>query len=307
MDAIEVIEPKVTVYMNTRNRAGLIGRALDSLRNQTFTDFEVLVLDAGSTDNTQAVVEKYTIFDNRIKYIGFGNEKLATCLNYVISKAKGKYITQLDDDDEYFPEKISLQVQLLDSSPEKVGVVYCWEEFWDDKKNETLYLNKPNVRGDAYLKLLERSCVGGGTTMMMRKSAFDFVGGLDESIQLGADYQLNINLSKHFHHDFVPKVLVRTHINHQYGRLSEMKVEIMRYEDIIEMVEKILLDHQEAFNDYPHLRIGHFRSIMHSAAKIRNFSKFFKYLRKGLYIRNPLRIKILYFLRGMKHLLFAKR
>lgn len=307
MDAIELKEPKVTVYMNTRNRAGLIGRALDSLRDQTFTDFEVLVLDAGSTDSTKEVVEKYSKSDDRIKYIGFGNEKLATCLNYVISKANGKYITQLDDDDEYLPEKICRQVQLLDSSPENVAVVYCWEEFWDDKKNEILYLNTPSIRGDAYLKLLEKSCVGGGTTMMMRKSAFDFVGGLDESIQLGADYQLNINLSKYFHHDFVPEVLVRTHVNHQYGRLSDMKIAIMQHGDIIEMLEKILTDHSETFNDYPNLKFGHYRSIMHSAAKIRNYKIFVLYLGKGLSIKNPFSIKVLFFLRGMFHLLFAKR
>lgn len=303
MDAIELRPPKVSVYMNTRNRANLIGRALESLQKQTFKDFEVLVLDAGSTDNTTEVVESYIKRDMRIKYYKYGDYKLATCLNYIVSKARGEYITQLDDDDEYLPEKINKQVELLDSSPEKVGVVYCWEEFWDDKKNKRIADNKPDVRGDAYLKLLEKSCVGGGTTMMIRKSAFDFVGGFDEKIQLGGDYQLNINMSRHFHHDFVPEILVRTHYNHQYNRLSDMKVPTMRYSDIIESVEKILSDHAITFNENPYLRFGHFRSIMHSAAKITNYKGFLHYMKLGLAIKNPLRVKALYLLRGIKHLI----
>jgi glycosyltransferase involved in cell wall biosynthesis len=224
----------------------------------------------------------------------------------LISKCSGEYITQLDDDDEYYPEKIQKQVHLLDNSPKKVGVVYCWEEFWDDRSDTKLYNNKPSVRGDAYLKLLEKSCVGGGTTMMMRKSACDFVGGLDESIKLAADYQLNINLSKHYNHDFVPEVLVRTHINHNYNRLTDMKVPIMQHADMIEYIEKILHDHKDAFDQYPHLRFNHYRSIMHSAAKNRDFATFVKYLKLGFALTDSFQEKLLYSSRGIKHFILSK-
>lgn len=306
MDAIDQKIPKVSVYINTRNRANLIGRALDSLQKQTFEDFEVLVLDAGSTDNTQAVIENYIKKDNRIKYYKYGNVKIATCLNYVISQARGEYITHLDDDDEYLPEKINKQVKLLDSSSQKVGVVYCWEEFWDDKLNTKLYDNKPSIRGDAYLQLLETSCVGGGTTMMFRKSSFDFIKGFDETIECGGDYQFNLNISKHFHHDFVPEVLVRTHYNHAYNRLSEMKIPTLSYKGSIETVLKILTDHKDAYDTHPDLRFNQYRSIMHNAAKIKDYATFAKYLKYGLTIRKPMKEKTLYLIRGFKHLVFTK-
>lgn len=296
--------PKVSVYINTRNRCKIISRALDSLLNQTYTNFEVLILDAGSTDLTESVVDYYVKLDKRFKYFKYDDRKLATCLNYIISKAKGEYITQLDDDDEYFPQKIEKQLKLFESSKNDVAVIYCWEEFWDDKLGKKIFDNKPTVKGDAYLKLLYSSCVGGGTTMMMRKSAFDMVRGFDESIEFGADYQLNINLSKYFKHDFVPEVLVKTHINHEYNRLSNSKSRDKKYyQNSIEMIEKILSDNVDVFSKNNHLMIPHYISIVNQALRAKNYKLFFLYFKRGINLKVSFQERIIFILNGIKHII----
>lgn len=301
-------KPLVSVVINTRNRCKILPRAIESVIGQTYSNIELIIVDGHSTDETKAVVSAYQNKVANLKYLYVDNEDMsaAQCLNMGFRDSKGEFIAILDDDDEYLPSKIEKQVELFVNSSERVGIIYCWEEFYDDRKKIKLHENKPNVKGNAYFRLLERSCVGGGTTMMFRKSVIDLIGGFDESIRFGADYQFNINVAKYYEHDFVPEILVRTHINHGYERMTSMKLPTMKYIDYIEYVEKILHDHNDAFEKKPTLRYYHYRNILHSAAKIKNWKIFYKYLILGFKLNISKKEKLFYFIRGIKHLIFLK-
>jgi len=111
--------PKVSVIMGVYNGANRVKLAIDSILNQTFKDFEFIICDDGSYDNTFDVLESIAIKDNRIKLIKNNkNLGLAITLNNCLNIASGVYIARMDDDDISLPERLEKQVEFLDSHPE---------------------------------------------------------------------------------------------------------------------------------------------------------------------------------------------
>ena len=94
-----------SVIIPTYNRAGLIGKAIDSVLAQTFADWELLIIDDGSTDNTRQIVEAYT--DRRVKYIYQENAERSAARNNGVAQAAGKYICFLDSDDYCLPDRLA--------------------------------------------------------------------------------------------------------------------------------------------------------------------------------------------------------
>jgi len=116
----------VSIVMPTYNRALTIGMAIESILNQTYSDWELLVVDNGSTDNTAEIVAGFVGKDSRVKYYNVEKSKnpgIADYLNFGIEKALGQYIARLDDDDEWYdPDKLKKQVAFLENNSEYVLV-----------------------------------------------------------------------------------------------------------------------------------------------------------------------------------------
>ena len=116
-------KPIVSVVIPTFNRAHLIMRALQSVLTQTFTAWETIVVDDGSTDDTETVV--LSLGDSRIRYCRQPeNRGPAAARNRGMREAKGEFIAFLDSDDEWFPDKLELQVARFRELPETVGLIY---------------------------------------------------------------------------------------------------------------------------------------------------------------------------------------
>src|SRR5690606_37388184 len=114
-----------TVIIPVLNLAKYIGNALDRVLDGTFQDFEVVVIDNGSTDGTQAIVEEYSKKDPRIRLIHGKGGSIASALNEGIRAARGKYICQLDSDDEYTPDTLEMMVGHIESHP-KCGLAISY-------------------------------------------------------------------------------------------------------------------------------------------------------------------------------------
>lgn len=114
-------KPVFSVIIPTYNREKLIGRAIDSVLNQTFKDFELIIVDDGSTDNTKEIIERYT--DQRIRYIYKENGGQNSALNKGIEFAKGKYVAFLDSDDEWLDEKLR-KVYIKYHTDTNIDIVY---------------------------------------------------------------------------------------------------------------------------------------------------------------------------------------
>lgn len=120
--------PKISVITPTYNRAHLIGKAIASVQSQTFGDWEMIIVDDGSTDETRELICAYAEADARIRYIHQANTKSSGARNNGIKNCRGSYVAFLDSDDTFLPGKLARQVAFLESHPD-IGLVGCgWDE-----------------------------------------------------------------------------------------------------------------------------------------------------------------------------------
>lgn len=131
MTESETGAPRVSVIISTYDRAALLPRAVNSVLAQTFSDYELIIVDDCSSDDTQEVIAEFT--DPRIRSVRHKeNRGLPASRNTGVRNAKGEYIAFLDDDDEYTPERLSLQVSRFEAASPAVGLVYGWMDKVDD-------------------------------------------------------------------------------------------------------------------------------------------------------------------------------
>ena len=213
--------PLVSIITITYNRADLIHRCIESIQKQTYSNYEHIIVDGNSTDNTKEIVEAYN--DPHIKYF-----KLETRGPHVPMKAgsevaKGKYVTFLDDDDEYLPEKIEKQVKLFETEPDDVGVVYCWMTYFkNDDLNTPIRIHKTELRGFVGEIAPSYPLISGTPTMMLRREVYnEFGGAFDDSIGIPmSDWEFMARVCQKYNVDYVPESLVKVYIDHGHKRLS---------------------------------------------------------------------------------------
>jgi glycosyltransferase involved in cell wall biosynthesis len=209
--------PKISVIVPTYNRAELLRSAVTSILNQTCQDFEIIVVDDASNDNTEEVVNRFN--NKKIKYIHHEiNKGEAGARNTGILNSNAAYIAFLDDDDEWLPNKLTLQFNLLESNTPKVGVVYSGYTRVDVTNKKILGQKIPIKRGDIYNDMLIQNCVGTPSTVLLRRECIEKVGLFDGNISYALDWDLWIRISKYFHFEYIEEPLVKYHIHE--NRLS---------------------------------------------------------------------------------------
>ena len=120
----ELGNPRVSVVIPTRNRASLLLRAVKSVLNQTFRDFELIIVDGGSSDGTREALEPF-LRDPRVRYFFKENGGAGADRNFGIHHAVADYVALLDSDDEWLPEKLEKQMMIYEKNP-TVDTVFCW-------------------------------------------------------------------------------------------------------------------------------------------------------------------------------------
>ena len=196
----EVQRPKVSVVMSVYNGEPYLREAIESILNQTFTDFEFLIINDGSTDSSRDIILSYN--DPRIRPIdNEANLGLPVSLNKGIRLAKGEYIARQDADDVSLPERLELQASELDVHS-SVGVVGCW---WHGIDLDGRIFDKVTVPTEGQL-LLQRMLRDGLNpsphgSMMMRKEIVHRVGDYDERFWFTQDFDLWLRMWPHT--DFV--------------------------------------------------------------------------------------------------------
>jgi glycosyltransferase involved in cell wall biosynthesis len=202
--------PTVSVIIPTYNRAHLIGRSIQSVLDQTYRAFEIIVVDDGSTDNTYEMVKRFN--DERIRYIKHDTNKgVASARNTGIKVARGKYIGFHDSDDECLPEKLEKQIGVFETAPSQVGVVYT-DMLRISEDGKTKYWHSPRVTSN---NLIDPNTfnyqVGGLATgvAIIRKDCFDAIGLFDENLPPLEDTDLFIRLTKHYSFEHIKEPLTR--------------------------------------------------------------------------------------------------
>lgn len=163
--------PKVSVLMPAYNSEKYIAEAIESILNQTFADFEFIIINDGSTDNTAKIVQKYAKSDKRIRFINHTKNKgLIAVLNEGLGLCVGEYIARFDSDDISLPERFARQVEYMDAHPE-CGVVGAWiNQFDTDIKQGNIYRYPPKSK---MFDFIIKGCLVAHPVTMIRKSVLD--------------------------------------------------------------------------------------------------------------------------------------
>lgn len=210
--------PKVSVITSTYNRCNRLAKAIESVRNQTFTDWEMIIVDDNSKDGTKEIVEGFQ--DNRLIYIkrskNFGTDTRPK--NDGIRKSTGEYIAFLDDDCVYRPDHLQALVSELDKSPE-VAMVYGDRWIVDESKSMIDGLGVCSEYDPGLL--LERNYIDTSDVLVRREALFA-VGGFDERYRKYVDWNLWVRLCKYgFDFKRVPLILTDYHLHE--GMKSQRK------------------------------------------------------------------------------------
>lgn len=209
------MQEKVSVIIPTYNRAYVIARAVQSVLEQTYANFELLIVDDGSTDDTKQIIEY--VDDDRIRYICLEkNSGASHARNVGIQMAECEYIAFLDSDDEWMPEKLERQMQIIRQAPETVGLVYC-RMSGVNRKGEVSFcpdldIAKERLEGNLFSVLMKENMIG-TPTVLVRKKCLEQSGGFDESLTCIEDWELFLRIAQEWEIAIAEETLVRVHVS----------------------------------------------------------------------------------------------
>lgn len=212
--------PKVSVVIPTYNAVAYLIKTLESVFNQTFTDFEVIVIDDGSSDRTVESVCNLT--NPNLKIVTQTNQGVAVARNKGIELACGEYIAFLDSDDLWHPTKLEKQVQCLDANPD-VGLVNTWIENIDEQGNALSIVQAPEVEGKVWSQIVEENIILCGSVPLIRRSCFEKVGVFDPHLFSAEDWDMWIRLAANYSFALIrePLVLYRQHLKSKSNNLDK--------------------------------------------------------------------------------------
>jgi glycosyltransferase involved in cell wall biosynthesis len=219
--------PEISVVIPTYNREHTLRRAVQSVLGQTFTDFEVIVVDDCSTDQTKNLVESFR--DKRIVYVRHDqNAGPGAARNTGIRRARGQLIAFLDSDDEWLPEKLRLQVEFLKGAPSSVEGVCTG--YYLHLVRLGMTVEKVPSRPRSWLEeFLVRGCdLTPGTTFVGTARCFARVGLFDEELPRLQDGDWLIRYAKHYQLGLIRKPMARVY-SHDRPRGEKVEVSVVRF------------------------------------------------------------------------------
>lgn len=186
--------PFFSVIIPTYNRQHLFEIALNSVLNQTYKDFEVIIVDDGSTDQTSEVIRN--LVDTRIKYLYQENRGVSHARNRGLEISNGKFMAFLDSDDRWVPQKLHIVNELIKQHPQ-VSIFHTDEIWYKGGRllNQKKKHKKPS--GYVYLKALPQCCIGMSTSVVKRE-VLENIGLFDESLPACEDYDFWLRATHSF-------------------------------------------------------------------------------------------------------------
>ena len=212
--------PTVSVIIPTYNRVHFLGETIQSVLNQTYRDFELIIADDGSTDNTEQLVKSFG--SDRIKYIQLKKNSGSSAVprNTGLKAATGKYIALLDSDDTWLPDKLKLEVNFLDTHP-SIGLVYSDYTYFGSRgsSEKTGFESKLPVSGFVLKEMFLNNPII-SDTVLVRKLCFEKVGLFDESIVQCGDLDMWLRIAVCFEIGYVDVPLARYRLHEKNRHLE---------------------------------------------------------------------------------------
>ena len=204
----------VDVIIPSYNYGRFLQESINSVLGQTFQDFNLFIIDDGSTDNTKEVVSRYQSLHSNIQYFFQENRGLPAARNAGLKLSTAPFIAFLDADDVWMPEKLEETLKPFYAQP-NLGVVYTLVEMMNGWGNH-LVQERPctPVRGEVFHQLLfNNSIAGSSSSVLVRKECVKKVGSFDESLPSCEDWDLWLRIARYFPFDYIAKPLVKIRIH----------------------------------------------------------------------------------------------
>jgi len=192
----------ISVIIPAYNAERTILETIESVQQQTFSDFELIVINDGSIDRTLELLQN--IKDQRLKVFSYENGGLPVARNRGMSQATGEFITFIDADDLWTPDKLELQLAALQQHP-TAGVAYSWTYFMHEKTNTILPSDQLFFEGNIQRKLLIRNFLDNGSNPLICREAIASVGEFEPSCGGYADWDYWLRLAACWNFVLVPK------------------------------------------------------------------------------------------------------
>lgn len=268
-------KPLLSILMATHNDSGYINQSIESVRAQTFTDWEFIIVNDASTDNTEKLISQYLSNDNRFRYIkNSKNLGVTKSLNKGLAVAKGKFIAKLDGDDYWSDRsKLEQQVNFMMKNPD-YGIVGCFA-FAVDQTGKKLYEIQYPHEDTAIRKIILMHNCFLHSSVVLRKSLLNKIGTYTNRYKFAIDYDLFLRIGKISKFCNIPKFML-------HYRINPNGVTQTKYWDQVGQTIGIIADHKES---YPNYLAGYV---------LWNVRKFYPLWFRGAFVRKIKKISLLY-------------
>jgi len=225
--------PKVSIIIPTYNYKKYIGNAVDSVLNQSFKDFEIIVVDDGSNDDTKEFIQKQ--YSHEVRYYYQENKGPGAARNLGLEYTRGEHIVFLDADDFFLPQNLEIKITLLDQNPE-ISWAFSDVIFQDENGNlmhrgsdyfHSVYYGKEFPPDDIFFSLLKNGNFISTASLIVRRECFDKLSRFDEDLKMHQDYFQWLKLAKKFstyYYVDVPLVAIRRH-QKSWGNYMQLSLE----------------------------------------------------------------------------------
>lgn len=235
-------QPTVSAIIVTYNRPTLLPRAIQSVLDQTYQDFELIVVDNDAQHPARAIVESFQ--DDRIRYVcSPTNRDCAGGKNIGIEHAKGQFVAFLDDDDVWLPEKLQIQMDAFSAAPDDVG--FCFTALTAEYDDHEVTTTVPNGIANYYERALRSFNGFLASSLVIRKNVFETVGIFSESFPSHTDIDLIIRMAKEYRGISINKPLIRMTMKSGHQQMGK------NFQRRIAGREMLLKKYADAFAAYP--------------------------------------------------------
>jgi glycosyltransferase involved in cell wall biosynthesis len=227
-----ITDPLVSIIIPTYNRAWIVRDAIDSVLGQTYADFELIVVDDGSTDRTPEILNSY---GDRLRVIRQANQGVSAARNRGIGASSGPLIALLDSDDIWLPEKLTVQVDFFKKHPS--ALICQTEEIWI---RNGLRVNPGKRHRKPSGVIFERSldlCLVSPSAVMVRRALLEVVGLFDENLPACEDYDLWLRVGCRFPVHLIDKPLTIKRGGHEDQLSRQSSLDRYRIRSLVKLIE----------------------------------------------------------------------
>ncbi|HEY9639961.1 MAG TPA: glycosyltransferase family 2 protein [Coleofasciculaceae cyanobacterium] len=187
--------PAVSVLLPVYNGDRYLAAAVESILTQTLTDFELLIIDDGSTDQSRKILAAYAAQDDRIRLVSRENRGLIATLNQMLDMAQGEFLARMDADDIALPDRLARQVEFLQQHADYVCVGGAYDLI-DPQGRKVLHLGMPETNAEIQQAILSGKTIINHPCAMIRRTALQKIGGYDESMMTVEDLDMLLRLGE---------------------------------------------------------------------------------------------------------------